>query len=59
MLRINVKYHTGKSAAPQAALQESGALSERQQTGVHWNLLRSGGVPLLTKLLADGNAVRV
>ncbi len=25
---------------------------------MHWNILRSGGVPLLTALLADGNAVR-
>ena len=43
---------------PQAALSSIATLPDAPQNGVQWKVLRSGGVPLLTALLADGNAVR-
>ena len=45
--------------AVQAAATLSGASTEHRQDGVHWHILRCGGVPLLTALLADNNSVRM
>ncbi len=32
--------------------------TDQPQAGVHWQILRCGGVPLLAALLVDNNAVR-
>ena len=46
------------SFAVQAASTVSDSRSEQRHAGVHWHILRCGGVPLLAALLADDNAVR-